>query len=223
MKKKKMILSLAVLLGIMVIPMQTKAVLQANPNTNGKKTDTPTNWMTNIRKMETANQAMGLQETINDTTKKATSSSNGLDVHMIKTTEWGTVAILSASGYGNPKTLQASTIRSTTGNKSGVYFPANSWEWTAGGLSGYIFSGVDGKYYDAYTTSNTSAKAGDGLGTSGTANPGCAKWHGAPDANWIGSTHPYFGRGGTPLYNFGFNIDSWTGLSRAAVVCGAGF
>ena len=168
--KKKMIFSMALLLAVIILPLQTKAVLQANPNTNGVKKDTPTNWMTNIRNMETANQAMGLQETIDATTKKATSSSNNIDVHMIKTTEWGAVAILSASGYGNSSVLQTSTIKSTTGNKSGVYFPL-AYEWTAGGLEGSIFSGVDAKYYDSYTTSSTSAKAGDALGTHSTTNP----------------------------------------------------
>ena len=158
-----------------MLPLQSKAVLQANPNTNGVKKDTNTNWMTNIRNMETLNQAMGLQETLDATTKKATSESNNIDVHMSKTTEWGAVAILSASAYGNSSILQASTIKSTTGNKSGIYFPLTDFEWTAGGLEGRIFSGVDEKYYDSYTTSTTSAKVGDALGNSTTTNPRLCK------------------------------------------------
>ena len=166
---------MVIIISILILPIQAKAVLQANPNTNGKKTDIPTSWMTNIRNMETINQAMGLQETIDATTKKATSQSNNIDVHMSKTTEFGAVAILSASGYGNPSTIQSSTIQSSTGNKTGVYFSLDWWEWTAGGLEGNIFSGVDKKYYDEYTTSMTSVKVGDALGNSTTPNPRLCK------------------------------------------------
>lgn len=171
MKQKKFFMMIAILVGIITLPHQAQAVLQANPNTNGATQDVLTSWMTNIRNMETSNQAMGLDETIDGTTKKATSESNNIDVHMIKTTEYGAVAILSASGYGNSEPLQSSTIKSTTGNKSGVYFPLSNWEWTAGETNEAVFSGVDGRYYDSYTTSNTSAKVGDALGTSSTTNP----------------------------------------------------
>ena len=222
--KKKVILSMVIIILILVLPLQTKAVLQANPNTNGVKADTNTNWMTNIRNMETLNQAMGLQETIDATTKKATSSSNNIDVHMIKTTEWGAVAILSASGYGNSSVLQTSTIKSTTGNKSGVYFPL-AYEWTAGGLEGSIFSGVDAKYYDSYTTSTTSAKAGDALGTSTTINPGCAGWHSSSFINWVmaSGSYFYFIRGENSLYSFRGREGGYNYLCRAVVVCGEGF
>lgn len=175
MKQKKFFIIVIILVGIILLPKEVLAVLQANPNTNGAKTDIEKNWMSNIRNMETANQAMGLEETIDKTTKNATSSSNGIDVHMIKTTEWGTVAILSASGYGNIMPVHSSTIKSTTGNKTGVYFPLKS-EGTAGVFSGRnFFSGVDEKYYDVYTTNNDSAKVGDALGTSSTTNPRMCK------------------------------------------------
>ena len=53
--------------------------------------------MSHIRTMETKNQAMGLEESIEEQSMQSASGSNGIDVHMIKTTEWGTMAILSAS------------------------------------------------------------------------------------------------------------------------------
>ena len=170
MKQKKIFMIMILVLVILLIPVKNYAVLQANSNTHGKKTDNPTNWMTRIRNMETPNQAMGLEETIDSTTKKSTSGSNNIDVHMIKSTEYGAVAILSASGYGNPEWIINSSIKTTTGNKSGVYFYENK-ENVAGGLKDNIYSGVDGKYYDAYTDSNTSAKVGDALGTVKTENP----------------------------------------------------
>ncbi len=171
MKKKKMILGVVIIVGVALLPLPSKAVLQANPNTNGTKVDTTENWLLTVRSMEKKNQAMGLEETIDSSTKKATSASNGIDVHMIKSTEWGTVAILSASGYGNSKWLQNSEIKSTTGNKSGVYFPlTKGGEWVAGvGTS----LPADKKYYDVYNLDDgkASAKCGDAIGTSGTKNP----------------------------------------------------
>ena len=61
---------------------------------------------------------------------------------MMRSTEYGAIAILSASGYGNPQTLQNSAVKTTTGNKTGVYFTGNNWEWVAGGVNGRIFGGV---------------------------------------------------------------------------------
>ena len=169
MKKKKMILGVVIMLGVALLPVSSKAVLQANPNTNGTKVDTMGNWLLTVRSMEKKNQAMGLEETIDSSTKKATSASNGIDVHMIKSTEWGTVAILSTSGYGNSKRIQDSTIKSTTGNRSGVYFSLTD-EHVAGGLKDNIFTGTDKKYYDEYTNIS-SAKIGDALGNANTKNP----------------------------------------------------
>ena len=59
--------------------------------------------MSHIRTMETKNQAMGLEESIEEQSMQSASGSNGIEVHMIKSTEWGTVAILSASRYENKK------------------------------------------------------------------------------------------------------------------------
>jgi len=207
---------------ILLSTTQVQAAIQSNPNTHYKKIDTPTNWMTNFRNMEITGGALGLTETINGTTKLATSDSNNLDSHMMKSTEYGAIAILSASGYGNSKTLQASTIKSTTGNETGVYINGSSEEWVAGGMSGYIFSGVNGRYYDAYTTSNSSAKVGDALGTASTPNPGCAGWHSAVMKNWFDNLHPYFVRNvSTGLFAF-YGSGSIEHYSHGVVVCGEG-
>ena len=63
----------------------------------------------------------------------------------MRSTEYGAIAILSASGYGNPQTLQNSAVKTTTGNKTGVYFTGNNWEWVAGGVNGSIFGGSEYK------------------------------------------------------------------------------
>ena len=215
MKKtmKKYLMMLFLTLSITLLPMGgVKAALQANPNTHVKKTDAPTNWMSNIRKMEETNGSMGLSESLNsDLTSK---ESNNIDVHMMRTTEYGAIAILSASGYGNSKTLQNSSIKTTTGNKTGVYFTGTTWEWNAGGLQGYIFRGVNAKYYDSYTGSSSSAKVGDAFG--------CSEWHSAPNDSWVSSGYPYFERDSGGLFSFSsYGANEWC-AGRGVAVCGAG-
>ena len=220
-KQKMLAFILVVAFAILMPFSNVKASLQANPNTHNKKVDGPTNWMSNIRSMEKSGEAMGLSETLkSDLT--ASSDSNGIDVHMMKSTEYGAIAILSASGYGNPQKLQNSTEKTTTGNKTGVYFSGANWEWVAGGLQGSIFGGVNSKYYDSYTGAQESAKVGDALGTSGTTNPGCAGWHSVSDTYWVDGRNRYFRRGDGGLFSFGSNGSNLSILARGVAVCGAG-
>ena len=209
---------------------QVKAALQSNPNTQYKTEYNPITWMTQIRQIETSGNAMGLGETLNsDLTSK---ESNGIDVHMMKSTEYGAIAILSASGYGNPQTLQSSSVKTTTGNKTGIYFSGSSWEWVAGGLKESIFSGVNSRYYDSYDTNNSGtydyntnknhAKIGDALGDSTTANPGCAGWHSWYENGWVSSSYPYFERGIEGLFSFSCNDASYSRSARGVAVVGAG-
>lgn len=170
MIKKQIVLGIILMVGIIILPMKTKAVLQANPNTHGKSLKGATQWMTEIRAMESKNQAMGLEEIVDSVTQTTTNGSNNIDVHMIKSTEYGTMAILSASGYGNSKKIQDSAIKSTTGNKSGVYVVLDDWEWTAGVLEDALGQ-IDSRYYDAYTTDSENVKIGDALGSGDNKNP----------------------------------------------------
>ena len=219
-KTKVKLLALAIMLVTMTLmPIgQVKAALQANPNTQYTKTATPENWIKEFRQMETAGGAMGLNETLN-TDLTSSSGSNGIDVHMMRTTEYGAIAILSASGYGNPSNAQA--ITSTTGNETGIILNTNNKEWTAGGLQGSIFTGVDSRYYDAYTRSQDSAKVGDALGSSTTTNPGAAEWHSASYYSWVDGSRPYFKRGNGGIFSF-YGDYSYGLYGRGVVVCGAG-
>ncbi len=161
---------------------------------------------------------MGLSETYNP--DYTSTSSNGIDVHMMKSTEYGAIAILSASGYGNPKKLQESTIKTTTGNKTGVYFSGANWEWVAGGGAGNPVSGMNARYYDKYGGDISTAKAGDALGNYNSANPGCAGWHSASYSIWAGSY--YFVRGNGGLFSF-YDFYSYdSNFGRGVAVCGAG-
>ncbi len=220
-KQKMLAFILVVAFAILMPFSNVKASLQANPNTHNKKEDVPTNWMSNIRSMEKSGEAMGLSETLNSDLT-ASSDSNGIDVHMMKSTEYGAIAILSASGYGNPQKLQNSTEKTTTGNKTGVYFSGANWEWVAGGLQGSIFGGVNSKYYDSYTGAQESAKVGDALGTSGTTNPGCAGWHSASSTGWVDGSNPYFLRDNGGLFSFYLSYSFYGSLARGVAVCGAG-
>ena len=233
-KTKLKLISLVVILVVMtLLPVgNVKAALQANSNTHYKRTNTPDTWMAQIRNMEKSGEAMGLSETLrSDLT--ASSDSNGIDVHMMRSTEYGAIAILSASGYGNPDKLQNSSIKTTTGNKTGVYFSGTDWEYVAGGYNGNIFKGVNAKYYDAYNTSITSAKVGDALGSSTETNPGCYSWHSATNYNWVNlytTGSCYFGRGLGGLFSYSrcstvnnhYSYPAVSEYGRGVAVVGAG-
>lgn len=198
-----------------------KAALQSNPNTQYKTQYDPTTWMTQIRQIETSGNAMGLSETLNSDLTSS-SESNGIDVHMMKSTEYGAIAILSASGYGNPQTLQSSSVKTTTGNKTGIYFSGSNWEWVAGGSSGSIFSGVNSRYFDTYSGSQASARIGDALGSASTTNPGCAGWHSASDSYWVNGSYSCFIRGYGGLFSFNYYNASNSDYARGVAVVGAG-
>ena len=200
---------------------QVKAALQSNPNTQYKTKYNPTTWMTQIRQIETSGNAMGLSETLNSDLTSS-SESNGIDVHMMKSTEYGAIAILSASGYGNPQTLQSSSVKTTTGNKTGIYFSGSDWEWVAGGFSGKIFSGVNSRYFDTYSGGQASARIGDALGSASTINPGCAGWHSASNSDWVYSGYSYFVRGYRGLFSFNNNNAGNSNYARGVAVVGAG-
>lgn len=195
-KEKNKFLVVGIILTIsLIIPFgNVKAALQANPNTHYKKVDYATNWISNMRRMEESGNAMGLNEKLNSDLT-ASSDSNDIDVHMMRSTEYGAIAILSASGYGNSQTLQNSSVKTTTGNKTGIYFSGENGEWVAAGLNMGVFNGVDVRYYDAYGTNNpkyysydmnkSNAKIGDALGDGTTVNPGCAGWHNSARKCWV--------------------------------------
>lgn len=214
--KKIVITTMLVAAGILAIGgTSSQAALQANLTThNAKATKTGAQWIEQIRQMEATGQTMGLNEDdIN--TDLSPKTSNNIDVHMMRTTEYGAVAILSASGFGNPKKLSEVSIKSSTGNVTGVYM-GDRWEWTAGGGSTST-TGRNARYYDLYTTSNTSAKVGDALGTADTTNKGCDGWHGYSDSDWIYAAINGFYRGGSGVFSFLGNY-SWSHIDN----CGRG-
>ena len=184
----KNIIAISVGFGAMVLlgTNSSKAVLQSNGNDGA--TYNLNDWMMNVRKMEELGGAMGLSETVGSNLTSS-NGSNNIDVHMQKNTEYGALAILSASSYGNPNKINSG--ETTTGNATGVVMKLNM-EWVA---AGYL-TGMD-NYKNAvlryknfvnvpevgYGTSgnvdaNYEVKAGDAIDeTKG--------WHGSNSSEWI--------------------------------------
>ena len=227
-KLKQALVTSTLLLGMLTIGgTSSQAALQANATThNAPKGATGASWIQSIREMEKSGQTMGLNETIG-TNLVATSGSNNIDVHMMRTTEYGAMAILSASGFGWSGKLADAPVKSTTGNVTGVYVPGNRWEWTAGVCSANTV-GKDARYYDLYTTNQTSAKVGDALGLDTyTTNPGCSGWHGASNSIWLYGASYGFLRGNGGMFSFhGYGIgNNWASGSycgRGVAVVGTG-
>ena len=151
----------------------SKAVLQANGNESA--TYNLGDWILNVRKMEELGGAMGLNETLNSNLTSS-SESNNIDVHMEKNTEYGALAILSASSYGNPEKIEDG--QTTTGNATGVVMKLNG-EWVAGGANWIAtsrYANAVGRYKNIYLSEN--AKIGDA--TDETKN-----WHGSKGYFWF--------------------------------------
>ena len=129
---KQCFILLIMVVSIIILPKNiSNAVLQANGNEGA--TYSLTEYMKNVRKMEELGGSMGLSESINDDLT-TNGDSNNIDVHMQKNTEYGALAILSASSYGNPNKIEDGDT--TTGNVTGAVMKLNS-EWVAAGAVNY--------------------------------------------------------------------------------------
>ncbi len=179
-KNKIMLLTGMSIAILMCSATTSNAALQANGKST--KQDSVSNWLLNVRQMESAGGTLGLTDTINttDLTSSATTSNN-LDIHMELNTEYGAMTILSASSYGNQSKINNG--ETTTGNKSGVYMYINK-EWVSAGASDLTsIKNASEKYKNIYTTSYV-AKIGDAIReTSG--------WHGSTNLTWLGNKFYY--------------------------------
>ena len=134
-------------------------------------------WIYYTRKMQEAGGGLGLTDKISDT--DLTSSNKNFDIHMQKNTEYGAVAILSASAYGNKNKIADG--ETTTGNVSGVQIKLNG-EWTASAPNNTkVWAMQVGKprYWNNYGTGNGSnSKVGDAIAeTNG--------WHGSTGSRYL--------------------------------------
>lgn len=229
MKAKKNILKILIgttLLLAILIPVKSNAALQANGNSVSKaRVDY---WLPAIRKMESEGETLGLIGSAS-LTQTLDENANNLDIHMQKNTEYGAMAILSASNYGKSTPIQDTTeesLSTTTGNKSGIYINLNNLEWVAAGGLSYVgaFNTAKLKYKNIYDYQKENGKIGDALfetaGWHKTNNPVYHEWKGRPPS---GISRGY-GKGSIFSYDatdyIGGNYAPPAYASRAVVVVG---
>ena len=161
-----------------ITPIKAQAALQSNGGTPAVKNIG--DWMLQVRNMQSLGGTLGRTDTINTT--NLTSNATDLDIHMEKNTEYGAMAILSASSYGNPGKIENG--QTTTGNETGVVINLNK-EWVVAGnlIDLDIFKNANGRYKNSYTD-KYSAKAGDAI----TETKG---WHGSTSSVWISTATGY--------------------------------
>jgi hypothetical protein len=157
----------------LIIPItKTQAVYQSRPEFQAL-TNNGSTWFKTIREMEKSGGVLGLSATLNTSTYEENSTSgNGIDVHMIKNSEWGAIVMLSLSAYGGYDGVNVSSISNySTGanNYTGVYGLGNNWEYTAttfqyenmtNSTTSYtgakaVTGSVASKYYDTYYMAST--------------------------------------------------------------------
>lgn len=245
MKRKYIIITIviAVLVLLITVP-NSNAALQSNGNagTTKKLND----WIINIRQMEALGGGMGLTESI-QANLTPTTPSNNLDVHMEKNSEYGAMAILSASSYGNPNKIASGGT--TTGNKTGIVINLNRELVAAGnnstGGDNFLVSvpniqNAANKYKQIYTYGSSGSGFlgpiwnGDAISETNGWHGATSKWYTggyAADYNYTsaivrayaGSIFSYFANrhiGNSEAYDdTHFNKPLY---SRAAMVCGEG-
>ncbi len=240
MKNRKFLSILALMLiALCIMPTTSKAALQSTKAVSSSKMDSATNWVINVRNMESSGGGMGLNETVGDN-GIATTDSNGIDVHLQKNTEYGAAILLGASDYGKQGTVggtgadrwmnngninyyKGTKIQaSTTGNVTGIYELGNNsnWEWTSGGGTQFL-SNIAPRYRDIYEDGTTEGKPGDAtiersmnLGTS---------WHGSSRGSFAtGDAGFVRGSSSFGVFSFYFNYAGYSNFARACVVSAPG-
>ena len=220
---KKLFLSIIVILAILFMHKNVYAVGGQASSTSSLYNKDVSYFFELIRAMETPTGTLGKSSNINTSTY-VDSSGNGIDCHLEKNTEYGTITLLAASEYGNTtSTDSASTGLGASGvfqmNNGNYEYVANTYSSTEGGdptTNSYngALTRADSRYVNKYFGSKHSI-TGDGLiDTDG--------WGGR--TSFVSSSYPVFYRGGSGL----FGCDSNNGnansdkSARAVVVCGSG-
>lgn len=172
-RKMSIMIFMIMMVGIFTLSTRVEAALQANGGT--PVTANLNDWVSGVRQMQATGGTLGLTDTINT---NLTSSNKNMDIHMQKNTEYGAMAILSASAYGNPNKITDG--QTTTGNASGVVMKFNK-EWVAAGVSvtrAENMSGAVKRYWNVYTANENSTKKGDAMTET-------AGWHGSGASQWL--------------------------------------
>lgn len=239
--KIKLLSSMILILSVMclIYPSNVQAALQSNGGTPA--TRNVEQWLKEVRNMETLGGTLGLQDTIDETNLTSSASEkNNIDIHMQKNTEYGAMAILSASAYGNQEKIENGGT--TTGNKSGIYINIGPGEWVSAGTlsASSVYTNANLKYKNMYNITYV-PRIGDaitettgwygGETTYGTRYVDGSVWNSvsAMSRSTSGSLFAYH----SYLYGVDFNGHVYRGYdgsqffyampSRAVIVCGKGF
>lgn len=219
MKKSNLfrnVIAISVSFGAMVLlgTNSSKAVLQSNGNDGA--TYNLSDWMMNVRKMEELGGAMGLSENVGSNLTSS-NGSNNIDVHMEKNTEYGALAILSASSYGNPNKINDG--ETTTGNVTGVVMKLNK-EWVAATLinsPAVNFANALGRYKNAYEGKEANASTYKKM--NGDAIIETKGWHSSSASQWLNFGSVYYDserKNATVLRSYGGSIFSYYGIGGAS-------
>ncbi len=210
----------------------TISAVEIKSNETSLRTLTPDGMFTACRNMETTYGTLYGWGT----------TGTGIDTHLMKNIEWGSVAYLSASAYGKNTvevsinsnssylTGQTGVESSTTGNVYGVYdMNGGAYERTAAYINTLNVSytdltiyNADAKYKDTYISpseySANSSKKGDAIYETSTTGTGTTSWN--LDYSMMSDTNnPFFIRGGyysngTAAGLFAFKSDNGTAFSN---------
>lgn len=214
--KKLLIVFLMVAMAVVIAPNKSNAGLQANKGGTSLTNTTASQFFDGIRKMETKYGTLGKEAVLND--KYLDTTNNGIDVHMVLNTEWGTVALLTDSIFGVGKGISGTNNNSTsTGNESGVYglasgeqeYVSTIYKGSSDNEEKIVQS--DSRYSNDYR--DIKLRLGDALE--------CKKWFGAMLYQESSNSYPVLKRGSGELFSFYSSGGSDSSRStRAVVVCG---
>lgn len=221
---KKLFLSIIVVLAILFMHKNVYAVGGQASGTSSLYCKNVSYFFELIRAMETSTGTLGKSSNINTDTY-VDNSGNGIDCHLEKNTEYGTITLLAASEYGNA----TSTNSASTGlGSTGVFQMSNgNYECVAntyssekdGTLTTNNYNGAltraDSRYVNKYYGSKHSI-TGDGLIETDGAGGGYT--------DFVTSNGPVFYRGLGGLFGYSCygGEDYNPRMARAVVVCGSG-
>lgn len=116
MKNIKIILCVIVMSIILITPVISKAGLYATKGGTPMVEETLDDAFLKVRMMETQYGTLGKNAIVDSNYIETTS--NGIDCHLAKNTEWGTAAMLCASEFGSLSSDENG--RSISGNNTGI-------------------------------------------------------------------------------------------------------
>ena len=131
------------IVAILTLSTVSFANLQSRPDRTRLVSQTANQFFIKARNMEAPGGVLGKQASIDQETGGESSSSNNIDAHMCKNTEYGAAAILSVSQYGYSEKVPET---------SGIYNASNNTYTLGDSTTGA--AGTESYYYGLFDMSN---------------------------------------------------------------------